>query len=624
MPFEQQDQPEQKRTEQQDAPQRKRGTRQGTAQKAAPATQPRKGSSDAKIRRKRKRTFGAAQAPFVRQKTTWIGDLLYNLGFYGEYYIVQIGRVLREAGIFLGQVLAWMFGGFFGKLAGFFVGLAQDLVSPITRHRQAKLEEQDEDRQARPGEKRPNAAKSLLHFLANLVKMALPVAATVVLVYTVYSVFSMNYALAVEVEGEVIGYVSDETVLEDAQDILKDKIELAPNQSLSEWQFTPVLSISTSDTLSNKNQIADEILRTSDEVDYAYGVRIDGTLVGVAREGDQLLALLQSMKDQYYDPETPDAVIDFVNPVEVSDDDSLFFTESIMSFEELKAMLTSNQSEAVYHTADGEETLSEIAQEGNITMDTLQLRNPDYEGMRDTYKPEAGTSLLIQRAVPYLQVQKAFLQSEEQVIPHETEEEPNENLPQTRRNVKVQGEDGKQIVYYDLVYVDGELVQTVPREDLTQVIQAPVTEVVEVGTFTGGGDLSGQGGFGDYAFPLPDVTGMSRGFLGAAHRGLDLNAPAGTPVYSSNAGVVIEAGWHWSYGNYVMIEHQDGIVTLYAHNSALYVSAGDQVGRLALIAAVGSTGVSTGNHCHFEVQVNGVQVDPLGFVQLPAILTGGG
>jgi murein DD-endopeptidase MepM/ murein hydrolase activator NlpD len=286
-----------------------------------------------------------------------------------------------------------------------------------------------------------------------------------------------------------------------------------------------------------------------------------------------------------------------------------------MEYSELEALLTSAQREAVYFTATGEETLSDIALLGQITVDLLRARNPDFETAQDTYRPEVGTSLLISRPIPYLQVQKAFLYSEVVPIEHGTEEVINDSLPLGRRTVQTKGTDGEQRLYYDYVYIDGELVQTVPREDLTEVITPAVTEVVEVGT---GAAISGGGGYsGNYAWPLPDWTGMSRGFLGAAHRGLDLNAPYGTPVYASNGGVVIVAGWHWSYGNYVEIEHPDGLVTLYAHNSALYVTQGQSVGQMDPIAAIGSTGVSTGNHCHFEVQVNGVPVDPLGFVSMP-------
>ena len=231
--------------------------------------------------------------------------------------------------------------------------------------------------------------------------------------------------------------------------------------------------------------------------------------------------------------------------------------------------------------------------------------------------PQAGASWLISRAGPFLQGQMAYTYRDVVPIEHDTEEVTNDSMPVGRRTVQTKGVDGEQKVYYDVVFIDGEEVQTVQREDLTEVITPAVTEVVEVGTGVALGGGGGGYSSGDYAWPLPDWTGMSRGFLGAAHRGLDLNAPYGTPVYASNGGVVLVAGWHWSYGNYIMIEHPDGLVTVYAHNSAHYVRQGQSVGRMDPIAAVGSTGVSTGNHCHFEVPVNGVQVDPPGFVNMP-------
>ncbi|MDR1573968.1 MAG: M23 family metallopeptidase, partial [Clostridiales Family XIII bacterium] len=83
-----------------------------------------------------------------------------------------------------------------------------------------------------------------------------------------------------------------------------------------------------------------------------------------------------------------------------------------------------------------------------------------------------------------------------------------------------------------------------------------------------------------------------------------------TPIVASNGGTVIMAGWNNSYGNVVMVDHGGKIVTLYAHNSSLAVSEGDIVGQGQTIAYAGSTGNSTGPHCHFEVRVNGEYQDP--------------
>ena len=98
------------------------------------------------------------------------------------------------------------------------------------------------------------------------------------------------------------------------------------------------------------------------------------------------------------------------------------------------------------------------------------------------------------------------------------------------------------------------------------------------------------------------------------HEAVDVACPAGTPIMASSGGTVIRAEWHWSYGNYVIIDHGDGISTLYAHCSALLVSVGTQVSQGDTIALVGMTGSADGNHVHVEVRINGQRVDPNGYI----------
>ncbi len=133
-------------------------------------------------------------------------------------------------------------------------------------------------------------------------------------------------------------------------------------------------------------------------------------------------------------------------------------------------------------------------------------------------------------------------------------------------------------------------------------------------------DSSGGGGL---LWPLPGYTSISDGFYYRIspitgqqefHGGIDIPAPYGTAIQASAGGTVITAGMNISYGNYVMISHGNGLVTLYAHASSLNVAAGQTVNAGDVIAFVGSTGDSTGNHLHFEVRVNGVQQQPLNYV----------
>lgn len=128
---------------------------------------------------------------------------------------------------------------------------------------------------------------------------------------------------------------------------------------------------------------------------------------------------------------------------------------------------------------------------------------------------------------------------------------------------------------------------------------------------------------GVFKFPLASYTRVSDEFgyrkdpiLGVQqfHSGVDFAAPKGTAIYAAYDGVVVAATYHYSMGNYVMIDHGDGLYTIYMHASALYVSANDKVKRGDTIAAVGSTGRSTGNHLHFSVRKDGVYVSPWDYI----------
>ena len=94
------------------------------------------------------------------------------------------------------------------------------------------------------------------------------------------------------------------------------------------------------------------------------------------------------------------------------------------------------------------------------------------------------------------------------------------------------------------------------------------------------------------------------------HQGLDIGAPMGTTISAAAGGTVISAGWYGGYGNFILIDHGNGLATGYGHCSQIFVSAGQEVQRGQAIGAVGSTGASTGPHLHFEVRVNGKTVDP--------------
>jgi len=145
---------------------------------------------------------------------------------------------------------------------------------------------------------------------------------------------------------------------------------------------------------------------------------------------------------------------------------------------------------------------------------------------------------------------------------------------------------------------------------------------------------SGSGGYsGSLAWPVPGFYGISSGYgyrWGSLHAGIDIAGGGihGASIVSADSGTVIlvktgcthdyakdgSCGCNGGYGNYIVVDHGNGVTTLYGHCSEVYASVGQSVSRGETIAAVGCTGWSTGNHCHFEVRINGSTVDPTGYL----------
>ena len=120
----------------------------------------------------------------------------------------------------------------------------------------------------------------------------------------------------------------------------------------------------------------------------------------------------------------------------------------------------------------------------------------------------------------------------------------------------------------------------------------------------------GHGISSPFGYRIHPITGQYK-----LHTGVDINVGYGTPVYAADGGTVILAGWNGGYGNCIVINHGNGLTTLYGHLSSINVSVGQSVGRGQTIGLVGSTGNSTGPHLHWEVAVNGQRVNPLNYAQ---------
>jgi murein DD-endopeptidase MepM/ murein hydrolase activator NlpD len=142
-------------------------------------------------------------------------------------------------------------------------------------------------------------------------------------------------------------------------------------------------------------------------------------------------------------------------------------------------------------------------------------------------------------------------------------------------------------------------------------LEASIQEAQAGAGSTGTGSPSAAGLIWPVSGPVVSGYGMRWGRM---HEGIDIAAASGTPIVAAAPGTVIHAGWLGGYGNLVVVDHGYGLATAYAHASSILVGVGQQVSQGETIALVGSTGNSSGPHLHFEVRVNGVAVDPLGYL----------
>lgn len=138
---------------------------------------------------------------------------------------------------------------------------------------------------------------------------------------------------------------------------------------------------------------------------------------------------------------------------------------------------------------------------------------------------------------------------------------------------------------------------------------------------SGGGAPAGSGGTGRFMWPCRgEITSYygwrTHPIFGTTkyHSGMDIAVDYGTPIYAADSGTVVYSGWLGGYGYCVMIDHGGGLVTLYGHNQGLNVNEGQYVNKGTVIAYAGSTGYSTGPHCHFEVRLHGEVTEPLDYL----------
>ena len=292
----------------------------------------------------------------------------------------------------------------------------------------------------------------------------------------------------------------------------------------------------------------------------------------------------------------------FITPVEMPAN-STFDLESIRA--ELSAL---SVEEATYEVKKGD-TFNAIAYSLDMMPNELSVLNPDVI----VNKLWVGQELIIQQAVPRLSVRVVTNETYEQEIPSPVEYIETAELYVGDTKVKEQGEDGMALINAQVTYVNNV---ELDREVLSS---QTIKEATTTYTYTGTTPRPVTASNGYFIWPVRGTITSNfggRNLWGSYdfHLGLDIAVPYGTGIKAADGGTVIKAGWNGSYGLLVAIRHDNGIVTYYGHNSSVLVSVGQKVYQGQIIARAGSTGNSSGNHCHFEVRVNGTSVNPRNYL----------
>jgi len=451
-----------------------------------------------------------------------------------------------------------------------------------------------------------------LYVFKTAINYTLPVLGILFLFNVVQSGTQLTYALALEQDGEVVAYVEDELVYTEAyRDVLSRIISTEDGAELSLQPTFMVAAVNPEDVTTVEELTDDLIQMSTADIQQAQGLYIDGEFYGAVTSAGLIEGILDNTLAQYATGEEGETV-EFVQDIQLRD--GLFPTASLVDGDEITALLTSEvQSKRTYTIQQGDSPIM-IANKNGLTYSEFKAMNPDIEE-----ECMVGQETIIAESEPFLNVRATKTITYDETIPYETETTEDSNKAKGYSVVTQEGKNGTKSVTARVVSLNG-IEQS--REVLSETVTVePVTQKVTKGTKVeqtyrasyvapsyGSGSVNGS-------FIWPTAGGYISCYYGSGgHKGMDIANSYGKPIYASMAGKVVVSGWYYSYGKCVVIDHGNGVRTLYGHCSSLNVSVGQSVSQGQVIGQVGSTGYSTGNHVHFEVQINGSTRNPLNYL----------
>ncbi|KGP92664.1 hypothetical protein N780_14925 [Pontibacillus chungwhensis BH030062] len=430
----------------------------------------------------------------------------------------------------------------------------------------------------------------------------------------------------VYVDGEHLGIVDDKKVV---QEHVEEKIDTAEQKHkdlpltvgeevtyVPEKMFRPAFN--------NKQLVQSLEDELSIKVD---GVKIEiaGKTVGFMASKDQADQALKKIKTQYISSEKLKAfekmsteqkeqpvdigdstIIDVSLSEKVSLSNEKISPKDILSVNDMVKLLKQGVLTDQIHTVKEGEVLGEIASLYNLSSKDIKGLNPD---LKDNELLQIGQELNVTDYEPYLDVHVTEKKRVEKTLEYDTEIRESDELYKGEQEVKQEGQDGSKNMEYEINKTNGKVIrETVINEETTK---EPVTKVVVKGT-----KVIPSRGTGNFKWPAVGgvITSKQGNRWGAYHKGIDIAGVSDRSILAADNGVVTEAGRDGGYGNKVVIDHNNGYKTIYAHLSSIKVSTGQTVKSGQSIGEMGTTGHSTGVHLHFEVYKNGSLENPLSHV----------
>ena len=451
--------------------------------------------------------------------------------------------------------------------------------------------------------KTPKATDKKLHPVAFLSVALVAVAVCAVLsFYTVGTTASYN---GTEL-GTISGFNAVAAAVEDVESITREAVGDS-SYDVDESKIETVIGVVPRSEVESKETVVENLSEELGMVDYGYTLYIDDEPIAATTYVGALEELLEQLKRSYVTADTVECYFD--ENVEIRE--GYVDINLVMNLGKIAEILNETKAGEVTYTVEPGDSYYYVAELYGMTLDELMDMNPGY----DADLLRVGDVLTISNAVPYLTVVSVERQRYVTDVPFAVEYEDDDSMYQGDYKVLSPGEYGKADVTVNVSYTNGE--ETARQTVASVTLSEPVTELQARGT------IPRPSWFptGSFRWPCYGTLTSYFGYRNAPTRGASTNHGAidiangyGTPIYASDGGTVIVAGWQGGLGYSVTIDHGNGFQTIYGHNSSLLVRVGDHVYKGQQIAKMGSTGISTGNHCHFAVKYYGTYVDPLNYL----------